>query len=111
MKHHTGRVEVICGSMFSGKTEELIRRIRRASIARQHVQVFKPSIDDRYSLQHVSSHNGQNVEAHSITSSHDIIGLVHEETTVIAIDEAQFFDDGVISVVDTLAGRGMRARA
>jgi thymidine kinase len=108
MKHHTGRVEVICGSMFSGKTEELIRRIRRASIARQHVQVFKPSIDDRYSLQHVSSHNGQNVEAHSITSSQDIIGLIHEDTTVIAIDEAQFFDDGVIGVVDTLARRGMR---
>lgn len=108
MKHHSGRVEVICGSMFSGKTEELIRRIRRAVIAKQNVQVFKPSIDNRYSVQHVSSHNGQNVEAHSVAQSMQIFDLIQPQTTVVAIDEAQFFDMDIASVVENLADRGLR---
>lgn len=108
MKHHSGRVEVICGSMFSGKTEELIRRIRRAVIAKQNVQVFKPSIDNRYSVQHVSSHNGQNVEAHSVAQSMQILDLIQPQTTVVAIDEAQLFDMDIASVVENLADRGLR---
>lgn len=94
--------------MFSGKTEELIRRIRRAVIAKQNVQVFKPSIDNRYSVQHVSSHNGQNVEAHSVAQSMQILDLIQPQTTVVAIDEAQFFDMDIASVVENLADRGLR---
>lgn len=108
MKHYSGRVEVICGSMFSGKTEELIRRVRRAVIAKQTVQVFKPKIDDRYSIEHVTSHNGQNVEAEVIEHTSNIINRLNDNTTVVAIDEAQFFDSGIIDVVETLANQGLR---
>jgi thymidine kinase len=108
MKHFHGRVEVICGSMFSGKTEELIRRVRRAQIARQQVQVFKPSIDTRYTERRVTSHNGQDFDAHPCASSAEIRACVAPETTVVAIDEAQFFDGGLIDVVDGLAARGVR---
>ncbi|MEQ8673380.1 MAG: thymidine kinase [Aggregatilineales bacterium] len=108
MRHHSGRIEVICGSMFCGKTEELIRRVRRAVIAKQKIQVFKPSIDDRYSLQHVTSHNGQNVEAVSVESSAKILNKLSPDTTVVAIDEAQFFDAGVCEIVEELANRGIR---
>lgn len=105
MNHHSGRIEVICGSMFCGKTEELIRRVRRAIIAKQKVKVFKPSIDDRYGIQSVTSHNGQEVEAIPVESSHDIIKLANGGTTVVAIDEAQFFDDGIVDVVQELADK------
>jgi thymidine kinase len=108
MKHHTGSIEVICGSMFSGKTEELIRRVRRAIIAKQHVQVFKPSLDDRYGIESVTSHNGQKVEAEPVPTSKDIYELLQKETTVVAIDEAQFFDANVSEVAEMLAGRGIR---
>ncbi len=108
MKHHAGRIEIICGSMFCGKTEELIRRVRRAAIAKQPVQVFKPQIDDRYSIQHVTSHNGQNIEALPLGHSHQIIEHVAKKTTVVAIDEVQFFDDGIVEVVQTLASRDIR---
>ena len=108
MKHHTGRIEVICGSMFCGKTEELIRRARRAIIAKQELQVFKPQIDDRYSIQHVTSHNGQNIEAQPIANSQQILNALTESTTVVAIDEVQFFDNGIVSVVELLAVRGIR---
>jgi thymidine kinase len=108
MKHHTGRVEVICGSMFSGKTEELIRRVRRAIIAKQKVQVFKPEVDTRYSIQSVTSHNGQGFEAIPIAHSHDILARLEPDTTVVAIDEAQFFDADIESVTESLANRGMR---
>ncbi len=108
MKHHSGRVEVICGSMFSGKTEELIRRVRRATIARQTVQVFKPAIDSRYTLQRVTSHNGQDFEAIPVSEARAIFDLLQPGTTVVAIDEAQFFDAAIISVVDQLAARGIR---
>ncbi len=89
MKHHRGRVEVICGSMFSGKTEELIRRVRRAQIAKQQAQVFKPAIDTRYSAERVTSHDGQDYDARPCNDSNEIAGCIAPETTVVAIDEAQ----------------------
>lgn len=108
MKHYTGSIEVVCGSMFSGKTEELIRRVRRAIIARQHVQVFKPSLDDRYGIERVTSHNGQTVEAEPVESAKIILERLHPETTVVAIDETQFFDNAVREIAETLSGRGIR---
>lgn len=105
---HKGHLEIICGSMFSGKTEELIRRVRRAQIARQEVQVFKPALDDRYGIERVTSHNGINVEAFSVESAKDILDLVEPSTQVVAIDEAQFFDDEISKVCDRLASRGCR---
>jgi thymidine kinase len=108
MKHHAGRLEVICGSMFSGKTEELIRRVRRAVIAHQEIQVFKPVIDDRYGIQHVSSHNGQNIEATPVTGANAILAQLHKKTTVVAIDEVQFFDSCILDVVNQLADKGIR---
>lgn len=108
MIHHVGKVEVICGSMFCGKTEELIRRVRRAIIARQRVQVFKPDIDDRYGIQFVTSHTGQNIECQALASAHSMIDCLAPDTTVVAIDEAQFFDDGIVAVANALATRGIR---
>lgn len=108
MKHHRGRVEVICGSMFSGKTEELIRRVRRAQIARQQVQVFKPGIDTRYAVERVTSHDGQDYDARPCTSSTEVAQGIAPETTVVAIDEAQFFDHGLADVVEKLASHGVR---
>lgn len=108
MIHHSGRVEVICGSMFCGKTEELIRRVRRAMIARQKVQVFKPSIDDRYGVERVTSHTGQAVEAMPIQLPSEIFDALEADTTVVALDEAQFFPAGITEVVETLAKRGIR---
>lgn len=108
MRHHTGQIEVICGSMFCGKTEELIRRVRRAIIARQTVQVFKPRLDDRYGVQTITSHTGQNHDAIPVDSATEIIQHLGKTTTVIAIDEVQFFDAVIIDVVEKLAGQGMR---
>ena len=108
MQPRGGWIELICGSMFSGKTEELVRRVRRAEIARQRVQVFKPSLDDRYSTDHVWSHSGVHCEAESITSASQIAGLLRPDTTVVAIDEAQFLDASVADVAGTLADRGLR---
>lgn len=107
-KHDTGRLELICGSMFSGKTEELIRRIRRAIIARQKVQVFKPVIDHRYGVERVTSHNGIGLEAYPVQASAEILDRIDPDTTVIAIDEVQFFDEGVIEVCENLAEKGLR---
>jgi thymidine kinase len=106
--HIPGSVEVICGSMFSGKTDELIRRLRRATIARQHVQVFKPAIDMRYAVEKVTSHAGSDFAAIPIEKAADIRSRLDENTTVVAIDEAQFFDEEIIQVVEELAGRKMR---
>lgn len=103
-----GRVEVICGSMFSGKSEELIRRVRRAQIARQRVQVFKPALDDRYSRQQVASHDGSRMEAIPVARSGEILVRLEEGVTVVAIDEAQFLDDRLPDVAQDLAGRGIR---
>ena len=108
MKHHTGSVEVITGSMFSGKTDELIRRLRRATIARQQVQVFKPAIDNRYNAEKVTSHAGNDFQAIAIKSSTDIKKNLQKGTTVVAIDEAQFFDLDLIHVVQELADKGLR---
>lgn len=103
-----GWIEVICGSMFCGKTEELLRRVRRAAIARQRVQVFKPAIDTRYGLGRVASHNGLAWESEAINSSAEILRDLKPDTDVVAIDEAQFFDDGITEVCNTLANRGLR---
>ena len=94
--------------MFAGKTEELIRRVRRAQIARQKVQIFKPALDNRYTAERVSSHNGVHVEATAVTRSQAILDLVAPDTTVVAIDEAQFFDWQVAEVCNELANRGVR---
>ncbi len=107
-KHTRGRIELICGSMFSGKTEELIRRLRRAVIAKQQVQVFKPAIDARYHVQKVTSHNGSAFEAQPVDAPEVILERVHPETTVVAIDEVQFFETAVIQVCETLAAQGKR---
>ncbi len=101
-------VEVITGSMFSGKTDELIRRLRRARIARQEVQVFKPSLDTRYASGKVTSHAGSEFEATPVERSAMIPALLRPAVTVAAIDEAQFFDEGIVAVVEGLAGRGVR---
>lgn len=108
MKHHRGRIEIICGSMFSGKTEELIRRVRRAQIAQQKVQVFKPAIDNRYHVERVTSHNGQDFDARPCKSSDEITCCLEPATTVVAIDEVQFFDSGVIEIAEKLAAKGIR---
>ena len=107
-KPSSGWIEVICGSMFSGKTEELIRRVRRAQIARQKVQVFKPAMDTRYAVREVTSHNGMQVEAVSVENTAQVRALIEPDTTVVALDEAQFFDGSITQVCDTLADRGLR---
>ena len=103
-----GRIELICGSMFSGKTEELLRRIRRAEIARQQVQVFKPKLDDRYDLAQVYSHDGLHWEAETIEQAREILEKLRPGTTVVAIDEVQFMDWSVADVARMLADRGLR---
>ncbi len=101
-------LEVVCGSMFSGKTEELLRRVKRAQIARQRVQVFKPSLDNRYSVNHIQSHDANRVPSRAVEKAWDILNLVGDNTRVVGIDEAQFFDDSIIEVVQKLANRGVR---
>jgi len=108
MRHHSGSLEVITGSMFCGKTDELIRRLRRATIARQKVQVFKPLIDDRYAIEKVTSHAGSEFAAIPIQSASEIPARLDPKTTVVAIDEAQFFDAQVVSICQTLADKGLR---
>jgi thymidine kinase len=103
-----GWIEVICGSMFCGKTEELLRRVRRAVIARQRIQVFKPAIDSRYGLGRVASHNGLAWESEAVSSSSEILERLQPDTTIVAIDEVQFFDEGVADVCNQLAQRGLR---
>ena len=108
MKHHTGSIEVITGSMFCGKTDELIRRLRRATIARQKVQVFKPSVDNRYAAEKVTSHAGSEFAALPIRNVREIMEYLENATTVIAIDECQFFDDSIVGICQALADRGLR---
>ena len=102
-----GRVEVICGSMFSGKTEELIRRLKRAQFARQRVEIFKPTIDVRYSEEEVVSHQGNSILSSPVDSSASIL-LMGQESDVVGIDEAQFFDEHIVEVCNELAARGIR---
>jgi len=101
-------LEVIVGPMFCGKSEELIRRVRRAKIARQKVVVFKPKIDDRYSITEVVSHNGTKTESYAVEDSQEILAKIEPDTNVVAIDEVQFFDDGVIDVCQALVNSGRR---
>jgi thymidine kinase len=103
-----GWIEVITGSMFSGKSEELIRRLRRAKIARQKVQVFKPKIDIRFSRDHIVSHSEMRHESMTVESARELFENVERGTQVVGIDEGQFFDNELVSVVNELAGRGLR---
>jgi thymidine kinase len=105
---NSGGIEVVCGPMFSGKTEELIRRVRRAQIARQKVQIFKPAIDDRYHETKVVSHSSQTVEATVVNDSVDILKKLFDTTRIVAIDEVQFFDENIIKIVRKLSRRGIR---
>jgi len=98
VKHTSGSIEVITGSVFSGKTDELIRRLRRARIARQKVQVFKPRIDNRYHVEKVTSHAGNEFEARPIDASAGLMAHLDPDTSVVGIDEAQFFDNGIVDV-------------
>ena len=102
-----GRVEVVCGSMFSGKTEELISRLRRAQFAKQKVEIFKPAIDVRYSEQEVVSHEGTSILSTPVDSSASIL-LMGQESDVVGIDEAQFFDEHIVEVCNELASKGIR---
>jgi thymidine kinase len=102
-----GRIEVVCGSMFSGKTEELIRRLRRAQFAKQRVEIFKPAIDVRYSEEDVVSHDQNHIRSTPIDSSASIL-LLSSDIDVVGIDEAQFLDDGLPEVCNELANRGIR---
>ena len=101
-----GWVEVICGPMFSGKSEELIRRVTRSQIARIPVQVFKPQLDTRYADEEVVSHSALKVEAQPVDGSLELLRAIQDSTTVIGIDEGQFFDDGLVDIVDNLAVKG-----
>jgi thymidine kinase len=104
-----GWIEVICGVMFSGKSEELIRRVRRAIIARKRVQVFKSHLDERYAgIYQVSSHDGRTVNAHPVDTTDQIARMVLSDTQVVAIDEAQFLDAVIVDLVTSLANRGIR---
>jgi thymidine kinase len=105
--HRPGRIEVVCGSMFSGKTEELIRRMRRAKFARQKVEIFKPAMDTRYSEDDVVSHDRHSIKSTPIESSAEILQL-SSDIDVVGIDEAQFLDNGIVDVCNTLANRGVR---
>ena len=105
--HRPGRIEVVCGSMFSGKTEELIRRMKRAKFAKQKVEIFKPSIDTRYSEDDVVSHDQNSIRSTPIESSGALL-LLASDIDVVGIDEAQFFDKGLVEVCNELANRGVR---
>src|SRR5258706_4867778 len=107
-RRSAGWIEVIAGSMFSGKSEELIRRLRRAKIARQKVQVFKPEIDERYSKDHIVSHSEMKHESANVRTASEILAKVEPNAEVVAIDEAQFFDNELIQVVNQLSERGIR---
>jgi thymidine kinase len=107
-RYDGGWIELICGSMFSGKTEELIRRVKRAQIARQKVQVFKPAIDNRYEVEKLSSHDGLHWDAVTVRDARQIVSLVEPDTEVIAIDEVQFFDWKIADVCQELAHHGKR---
>ncbi len=105
MRHQKGHIEVICGSMFSGKSEELIRRVRRGEIAQQKVQVFKHCLDDRYGQTSVDSHDGRAAQAIAIENTQDILEHLAKDTTVVAIDEVQFFDHSIVNLCSQLADK------
>jgi thymidine kinase len=103
-----GWIEVITGSMFSGKSEELIRRLRRAQIARQKVQIFKPLVDSRYSDDHIVSHSDMRIASRAVRSTEELVQSVDDDTEVVGIDEGQFFDQGLPAACNALADRGKR---
>jgi len=105
---HTGWIEVVCGSMFSGKSEELIRRLRRAQIARQKVQIFKPKFDSRFAEDEIVSHSEMRIPSRNVSSSAELLQQVDDNTEVIGIDEGQFFDADLPAACNTLASRGKR---
>jgi thymidine kinase len=107
-RQESGWIEVITGSMFSGKTEELIRRLRRAQIARQKVQIFKPFIDDRFGDGHITSHSEMRIPSENLAKSADLLARVEADTEVVGIDEGQFFDAELPAVCNTLADQGKR---
>ncbi|MFN2744620.1 MULTISPECIES: thymidine kinase [Bacillus] len=107
----SGWLELICGSMFSGKSEELIRRVKRATFAKQEVKVFKPAIDNRYSNDSVVSHNGTSIVCHAITSPAEIYQYISVNTDVIGVDEVQFFDETIVRTLTALADQGYRVIA
>ncbi|MEC5424450.1 thymidine kinase [Virgibacillus sp. C22-A2] len=107
----SGWVEVICGSMFSGKSEELIRRVRRATYGNLSVRVFKPAIDNRYDKESVVSHNGSSTIARPVASSNEILEHIEKNIDIIGIDEVQFFDGNIVDVADDLANQGIRVIA
>ncbi len=106
-----GSLEVICGPMFSGKSEELIRRIKRAIIAKQRVQVFKPALDDRYDAAAIASHSQRKHEAIPVKDTAELLRHLDPEAQVVALDEAQFLDEGLIPIIEDLANRGVRVIA
>lgn len=108
MQQFSGSIEVVCGPMFSGKTEELIRRVKRAQIAKQRVQIFKPALDTRYAEEEVVSHSSLAIKAEPVDNAVDILIRLKDSTRVVAIDEIQFFDPAIITVVTKLAARGCR---
>lgn len=105
---HSGWIEVICGPMFSGKTEELIRRLKLSQIAKQRVEIFKPGIDNRYSEEQLASHSGDRIKCTPVNLASKVIELVGDHTRVVGIDEAQFFDDSIVAICQKLANRGLR---
>ena len=104
----SGWIEVVTGSMFSGKSEELIRRVRRAQIARQRVQIFKPQVDNRYATDHIVSHSEMKMPSQVVKCAQEILQRVDDRTEVVGIDEGQFFDAGLVAVANALADRGVR---
>jgi thymidine kinase len=103
-----GCIEVVCGSMFSGKTEELLRRLKRARLAKQRVELFKPRLDDRYDAVKVVSHEGMNADAVPVTTADELLTLAPATTAVVGVDEVQFFDAQIVTVAQVLADRGVR---
>jgi len=108
INNNTGWIEVICGSMYSGKTEELIRRVHRAEYARQKIQVFKPEIDDRYASDHIVSHSQMKAPSVSVKKPAEILSQVEADTQIVAIDEVQFFSKKIVEVCNKLANMGKR---
>lgn len=108
MRTTKGSLEVICGSMFSGKSEELIRRLKRAEIARKNVLVFKPSIDDRHTIEYITSHNGKQLKAVALDNANEIPSYITTETEVVGIDEVQFFSNDIINIICLCIEQGKR---
>jgi thymidine kinase len=108
VKTHLGWIEVICGSMFSGKSEELIRRLRRAIIAKQRVQIFKPAVDSRYSDAEIVSHSEMRLPSICVSSSEELLAKLDHRTEVVGVDEAQFFDPGLVQACQRMADQGKR---